>query len=72
MFIALLLIPPVLLKMASTAYRFARYYRHSPRTRRNGPPAALLRVLAPGVVLSTVVVFASGVALLLLGPSSRG
>jgi hypothetical protein len=72
MFIGLLLIPPVLLKMASTSYRFVRYYTHSPAYRRKGPPAAPLRVLAPAVVLSTVVVFASGVALLALGPSSRG
>jgi hypothetical protein len=72
MFIGLLLIPPVLLKMASTGYRFVRYYTRSPSYRRKGPPALVMRELAPGVVLSTSVVFASGVALLLLGPSSRG
>src|SRR6516164_9842140 len=72
MFIGLLLVPPVLLKMASTGYRFVRYYTGSPPYRREGPPATALRVLAPAVVLSTVVVFATGVALLLLGPSSRG
>src|SRR5262249_53546894 len=71
-FIGLLLVPPVLLKMASTGYRFVRYYTCSPSYRREGRPAAALRLLAPGVVLSTVVVFATGVALLLLGPSSRG
>ena len=69
---ALLLVPPVLLKMASTGYRFVRYYTSTPAYRREGPPATALRVLAPAVVLSTVVVFATGVALLLLGPSSRG
>jgi hypothetical protein len=72
MFIGLLLMPPVLLKMASTGYRFLCYYIGSPSYGRKGPPAAALRVLAPAVVLSTVVVFATGVALLLLGPSSRG
>ena len=72
MFIGLLLMPPVLLKMASSGYRFVRYYTGSPSYRRKGPPAAALRMLAPAVVLSTVVVFATGVALLLLGPSSRG
>ncbi len=35
-------------------------------------PPPTLRLIAPIVVASTVVVFASGVALLLLGPSSRG
>jgi hypothetical protein len=72
MFIGLLLVPPILLKIASTGYRFVRYYTRSPSYRREGPPAASMRAIAPVVVLSTVVVFASGVALLLVGPSSRG
>jgi hypothetical protein len=71
LFVGMLLIPPVLLKMASTGYRFARYYTHNARYRRKGPPEAIVRALAPLVVISTVVVFASGVALLLIGPSSR-
>ncbi len=72
MFLGLLLIPPVALKMASTGYRFLRYYTADPGYRRKGPPPTMLRLIAPVVVVSTVVVFASGVALLLLGPSSRG
>jgi hypothetical protein len=72
MFIGLLLIGPVLLKMASTGYRFARYYTHDPAYVEEGPPPAGLRILAPFVVVSTVVVFATGVALLVAGPSSRG
>jgi len=72
MFVGMLLIPPVALKMASTGYRFVRYYTADPAYRRKGPPPAVLRLSAPVVVLSTVVVFASGVVLLLLGPSSRG
>jgi hypothetical protein len=72
LFVGLLLIPPVLLKMASTGYRFMRYYTHDPAYRRRGVPPALLRVLAPGVVASTLVVLASGVALLIVGPHSRG
>jgi hypothetical protein len=71
LFVGMLLVPPVLLKMASTGYRFARYYTGSRPYRRKGPPAAALRALAPLVVLSTVVVFATGVALLFAGPSSR-
>jgi hypothetical protein len=71
LFVGMLLIGPVLLKMSSTGYRFARYYTHEPRYRRKGPPEKAMRVLAPLVVISTVVVFASGVALLLIGPSSR-
>jgi len=72
MFLGLLLIPPVALKMSSTGYRFVRYYTSNPTYRRKGPPEPLMRLLAPLVVISTVVVFASGVALLLEGPSSRG
>ena len=55
----------MLLKLSSTGYRFVRYYTADPPYRRKGPPVLALRVLAPLVVLSTVVVFASGVALLL-------
>jgi hypothetical protein len=72
LFIGMLLIPPVLLKMASTGYRFARYYTASPAYRLKGPPLAPLRAIAPLVVVSTVVVFASGVVLLFAGPASRG
>ncbi len=71
LFVGMLLVPPVLLKLASTGYRFVRYYTANPRYRRKGPPELALRVIAPMVVLSTVVVFASGVALLFAGPSSR-
>ncbi len=71
LFIGLLLLGPVALKLGSTGYRFVRYYTRDPVYRRKGPPSPYLRLLAPLVVLSTVVVFASGVALLLLGPSSR-
>lgn len=72
LFVGLLLVGPVLVKLASAGYRFVRYYTHSPRYRRRGPPPTLLRMIAPLVVLSTIVVFASGVALLLIGPDSRG
>ncbi|HYB46004.1 MAG TPA: hypothetical protein VED20_01420 [Streptosporangiaceae bacterium] len=68
-FIGMLLIPPVLLKIGSTGYRFVRYYLRSPAYRRKGPPQALLRLLGPVVVLLTAVVLASGVALVLAGPA---
>lgn len=67
-FVGALLIPPVAIKMASTAYRFARYYSGDPAYRSKGPPPWLLRLLGPAVVALTVVVFASGVALLWAGP----
>jgi hypothetical protein len=71
LFVGMLLIPPVLLKLGSTGYRFIRYYTRHPPYRRKGPPEALLRIIAPMVILSTLVVFGSGVALLFAGPSSR-
>jgi len=71
MFVGMLLIGPVVLKLSTTGYRFVRYYTANPHYRRKGPPALPLRVMAPMVVVSTVVVFASGVALLFAGPSSR-
>jgi hypothetical protein len=67
-FIGMLLIPPVLLKLGSTGYRFARYYTGSPPYRRKGPPSLPMRVLAPGVVLTTVALFGTGIALTLSGP----
>ncbi|HEX5621045.1 MAG TPA: hypothetical protein VFX51_21660 [Solirubrobacteraceae bacterium] len=66
MFIGLVLIPPVLLKLGSTGYRFVRYYTGASGYRAKGPPALPLRVLAPVLVAATIVVFASGVALLVL------
>jgi hypothetical protein len=64
-FIGMLLIPPVALKLASTGYRFARYYTGSEPYTRKGPPHIVLRLLAPGVVLTTVALFGTGVALLI-------
>jgi hypothetical protein len=72
LFVGLLLIGPIGAKMASTGYRFVRYYSRDKAYLRKGPPAPALRLLAPLVVLTTVIVFASGVALLFQGPSGRG
>jgi hypothetical protein len=71
MFLGMLLIGPVALKLASTGYRFIRYYTSESRYLHKGPPPIVLRLMAPFLVLSTVVVFASGVALMLIGPTSR-
>jgi hypothetical protein len=73
LFVGMLLIGPVVLKIGTTGYRFARYYARDPSYRRKGAPPPMQRlVIAPVIVASTVVVFATGVALLLVGPSSRG
>jgi hypothetical protein len=59
LFVGMLLLGPVALKMASTGYRFTRYYTRSVIYREKGPPEVLLRAIAPVVVVTTVVVFAS-------------
>jgi hypothetical protein len=64
-FVGLLLIPVVLLKLASTGWRLLHYYRGREDYVRRGPPHVALRVLvAPIAVASTLLLFASGVLLL--------
>jgi hypothetical protein len=71
MVIGLVLIPPVVLKLASTGYRFVRYYTGSRAYRVKGPPQLPLRLLAPALVAATIAVFASGVLLLADGHRAR-
>jgi hypothetical protein len=62
-FIGLLLIPPILLKLGSTGWRFLAYYRRVDEYVRKGSPQVLLRILvAPALVAATVVLFATGIA----------
>lgn len=64
-FVGMLLLGPVVLKLASTGYRFMRYYGRSRDYVELGPPVPLMRFLvAPVLVLSTLTLFGSGVALL--------
>jgi hypothetical protein len=72
LFVGLLLIGPVALKMATTGYRFVKYYIGNPIYRHKGPPEIVLRLLAPVLVTMTVVVFVTGILLLFEGPSHRG
>ena len=66
-FLGLLLLPPVALKLASTGWRFLRYYTRNKAYRHEGPPRLLLRMLAPLLVASTLTLFGSGVALIAVG-----
>ena len=70
-FIGMLLIPPVALKTGSTLYRFVRYYRGAEAYRRKGPPAMVLRLLGPFVVVLTAAVLGTGVAALVVRGGSR-
>ena len=66
-FLGLLLLPPLALKLASTGWRFLRYYTGNKPYRLEGPPQLLLRLLAPLLVASTLSLFGSGVALIVAG-----
>ena len=68
-FLGMLLLGPVTLKAGSVIYRFARYYTKSAPYRRQGPPAPLLRLIGPVIVLLTACVFGSGIMLAVTGPS---
>jgi hypothetical protein len=62
-FVGVALIPPVLLKLGSTGWRFLRYYTRSGAYVAHGPPQLAMRVLAPLFVAATIVLFGSGVAM---------
>ena len=67
-FVGMLLIPLVALKLASTGWRMLRYYQRDEEYVLRGPPHVALRMfVAPVLVLSTLFVFGTGVALLALG-----
>jgi hypothetical protein len=72
LFLGLLLLGPVALKLGSTGYRFARYYTRDRQYLDRGPPIWALRSIAPVVVATTAIVFASGIVLMFLGPRDRG
>lgn len=61
------LIPPALLKTATTGWRMVRYYTGSKHYKAAGPPPLLLRLLGPLVVLSTLALLGTGVLLALIG-----
>jgi hypothetical protein len=71
MFVGMVLIPPVALKLGSTGYRFVRYYARARAYRAKGPPLLPLRITAPVLVASTVVLLTSGVLLMAEGHVSR-
>lgn len=65
--VGFVLIPVVVLKLASTGYRAMRYYTGNPLYRAAGPPELLPRVLAPLMVVSVLTALITGVALFVQG-----
>ncbi len=71
MYLGILLLGPVLLKTASTVYRFTRYYRGAEPYRRKGPPHPALRLIGPAVILTTLALLGTGIGLIATGPNHR-
>jgi hypothetical protein len=65
--LGVLLVPPALLKTATTGWRIVRYYTGNGPYRSAGPPPMMLRVLGPLVVLTTLALLGTGVALVVVG-----
>jgi hypothetical protein len=62
-FVGLVLLPPVVLKLGSTGWRFTRYYTKAAAYRAKGAPQLAMRLLAPLLIAATSVLFSSGVAM---------
>ena len=62
-FTGFLLFPLIGVKLASVGWRFTRYYTRSEPYRVKGAPQIVMRMLAPLLLATTVVLFASGVAM---------
>jgi hypothetical protein len=68
-FVGMVLVPVVVVKVASTTYRFWRYYTGRADYVRRGPPHPILRVLGPFVSVLTVALLATGIVLIVGGRS---
>lgn len=66
-FIGALLAGPLLVKLFSVGYRFFRYYGKSPAFRAKGTPNIWLRLLAPVLIVLTLLLFVSGIGLAIEG-----
>ena len=66
-FVGALLIPPVVLKTATTSWRMLRYYTGDAGYVQAGPPPLVLRLLGPLVVVTTLAVLGTGVLLITMG-----
>ena len=63
-YLGLLLLGPVVLKSASTMWRFGRYYSGSAPYVQKGPPHPVLRLLGPLVLVSSLVLLGSGIVVI--------
>jgi len=70
-FVGVLLAGPLAVKLGSTGYRFVRYYTRAPAYVRRGPPRLALRLLAPVLVVTTIVLIGSGIGLVVVAPARK-
>jgi hypothetical protein len=68
--VGVLLVPPALVKTATTGWRIIRYYTGHRPYRAAGPPTLVLRLIGPVVVVSTLALLGTGVALILVSPDT--
>lgn len=68
--VGVLLLPPALLKTVTTGWRIVSYYTKRVPYLRAGPPPMPLRLLGPFVVLFTLALLGTGLALVALGPDA--
>jgi hypothetical protein len=71
-FVGVLLAGPLTVKLGSTGYRFLRYYTGASAYVRRGPPRLALRLLAPVLVVMTLVLLGSGIVLVVVGSAQEG
>jgi hypothetical protein len=71
-FVGVLLAGPLIVKLGSTGWRFLRYYSRSPVYVLRGPPRLPLRLLAPLLVVMTLLVIGSGIGLVVTSPAQAG
>lgn len=71
LFVGGVLVPLVLLKLTTTGWRMTRYYRRSSEYVAAGSPPLALRVLAPLVVVSSLVLLGTGLSLAFIGPHAN-
>ncbi len=71
-FLGVMLVGPAALKIASTLYRFGRYYTGNSTYVAKGPPHIVLRVLGPFVTLTSVALLGTGLALIWQKPHHGG
>jgi hypothetical protein len=62
-----LVVPAVLLKSATTGWRVVRYYTGDQDYVQAGPPPVVLRLLGPLVVVTSLAVLGTGLALIAMG-----